>query len=80
MPLADAEWDEVGEKSALPAHTRQGLEGHSQFAAWAFSNLAATRPRALTRINYLDTPLIPRDTPVTKKGIPAPCQGVAGGI
>jgi hypothetical protein len=52
---------------ALPAHTRQGQEGHSQSVAWAFSHLAATRPRALLGINCHDTPLIPRDTPVTKK-------------
>ena len=34
-----------------------------------------TPPGPHLRINYFETPLIPRDTPVTKKGCAAYCQG-----
>ena len=48
----------------IPGRAR---EGHSQSPAWAHLSPAATRPRALVGINCLDTPLIPDDTPMTKK-------------
>jgi hypothetical protein len=43
------------------------MNGHSQSAAWAHLNPATTRPGPLVGINSFDTPLIPHDTPMTKK-------------
>ncbi|MCE3277552.1 MAG: hypothetical protein K0R13_3407 [Propionibacteriaceae bacterium] len=45
----------------------RAAKGHSQSAAWADMNSAATRPRDPVGINCFDTPLIPYDTPMTRK-------------
>src|SRR5215212_9342017 len=58
----------------------RAAKGHSQSAAWADMNSAATRPRDPVGINCFDTPLIPYDTPMTRKNSSTYCQGVPGGI
>jgi len=50
----------------------RALEGHSQSPAWAWLNLAATRPRdPYLLFNHRDTRLIPGDTPMTEKRRPS---------